>query len=360
MVDREHDARRVVVGALGARAAVLDDPDVAVRRRVVDVEAARSRRSRARRRATAGRARRRTRSGRRCRGTAASSCLAAAHDPHGAALLDHEDAPAVAGRSGHVDRAVERADPLQAQPGPRGRGGRASAGRPSRSATGVARGGRGARGGVAVAAAAEREQRRPRAMSTRTPHPFKDDRRGARARRSPAPRLSCPCSLLPPPREPNAPEAGNLRSAAYETLEQVLELSRRIARQAGVHRRRLHDRARRRSQPVEALRRRQRRDRPAVRRRRPPRARASPGARARHRARSRAPAPPARPRRAPSSRPGSRAGGRTGPRRRSGTRRARRAARRGRSRTGSPHARARSASSIHSRGASSRRSRCSA
>ena len=52
--------------------------------------------------------------------------------------------------------------------------------------------------------------------------------------------------------------------------------------------------------------------------------------------------------------------GRTARRPRSGIRRARRAARRGRSRTGSPHARARSASSIHSRGASSRRSRCSA
>ena len=91
--------------AVGARAAVLDDPDVAVVRRVVDVEQPARARSRARTRATAGRARRPPRCGRRRPGTAATSVLPLRTILTRAALLDHEQAAAVAGRRGHVDRA---------------------------------------------------------------------------------------------------------------------------------------------------------------------------------------------------------------------------------------------------------------
>ena len=311
MVDGEHDARGAGVGTLGARAAVLDDPDVPVRRRVVDVEEAA-------RRVVGG-------EGERQQAALAArvdpagdveerplDLLAAADDPHGAALLDDEDAPPVAGRRSHVHGAVERPD-AAAGAGPDGRSSPPASRSPwpwpwARRARG---------GAVPAAATAEREHRRRRYEQAYSPHHFKNDRRGARARRSPAPRLSC--SLLPAPaavREPQRWEIRELaankfavRSAAHETLEEVIELSRRIARQAGVHRRRLHDRARRCSQPVEALGRIEAGDRPAVRRRRPPRAPASRAGRARRPARSRAPGRSARPRRAPSSRRGTRAGG---------------------------------------------------
>ena len=193
------------------------------------------RRSRARRRATAGRARRRTRSRPETSRNGRVELLAAAHDPHRAALLDHEHAAAVAGRRGHVDRA-RRSVPIRLQA--QARAGDVAVGVPVAVAVAVV--------GDGVAGRAPWRGRPPppqpsassaaAAMSTRTPlTSFKDDRRGARARRSPAPRLSCPASSNATGTRNLRNE--NLRSAAHETLEQVLELARRVARQAGVHRR---------------------------------------------------------------------------------------------------------------------------
>ena len=178
---------------------------------------------------------------------------------------------------------------------------------------------------------------------------IQDDRRGARARRSPAPRLLIPTASTAPEDGELAPQRRDERANRWSSSAAGSAVSPVWTGDG------LHDRARRRGQPVEALGRLERGDRPARRRRRPPRARASAGARAPRPGRSpgdsaasAASSSSVRAARNPCRRREQHA------RRRSGTRRAPRAAPRARSRTGSPHARARSASSTHSRGSASR------
>ena len=163
--------------------------------------------------------------------------LAAAHDHHAAALLDHEHAAAVAGRRGDVDRAGEGADPLQAQAG---RAAWAAAG--AAVAAGVAV-------GAAVAAAGVRAVARPpsppqpsistpaAATSTRTPtHPFQDDRRGA-----PRPPVA---GAVPLPSRVLSTARGTLAELAVPVsgerarAKQPVELGRRVGGEPGVHRRR--------------------------------------------------------------------------------------------------------------------------
>ena len=108
----EHRARGARIGLVLAARACTRPPRVAVAVRVVDVEQPARLRSRARTPSTAGPA--------RCRTDLVADVqerraelLAAAHDADRAALLDDEHARLVAGRRGHVQRLVERADLLQ-------------------------------------------------------------------------------------------------------------------------------------------------------------------------------------------------------------------------------------------------------
>ena len=167
----EQLARRARVRPVLARAAVLDDPRVALQVGVVDVEAPAGgvvgREGHRQQAALAARRRSCARVEERLRELAA-----AAHDADAPALLDDEHAPGVAGRRGHVERAVEAPEPDEADAAPDGR------------PRGRGRGGRRGRGGsrrrgrlrrvvlLARAAAGEREGRREDGrQERRAPHP---------------------------------------------------------------------------------------------------------------------------------------------------------------------------------------------
>ena len=119
----QHDPGRAGVGAVGARAPVLDHALVARVVGEVDVEAAGV--------GVVGREGDRQQALLAAGGDLAADveerALAPAADDHDApGLLDHEHAPAVGGRRGHVDRGLEAPDRLQARAaaGGGGRGGR--------------------------------------------------------------------------------------------------------------------------------------------------------------------------------------------------------------------------------------------